>query len=436
MTQKERDRLVALKKAKKKLITQKQVAAELGISERQVRRMLQSLKERGDKAVVHAARGRRSNRKIAAAVEQRAVAILSREVYQGFGPTLAAEYLAKKHKLQVGRETLRGWMRHAELWRAKPQRVEKVHQWRQRRSCLGQLVQWVAKQAPFRAWDTSEHAWLEGRGPKLYLISMIDDATIRLIARFVMHDSTAENMRLLWSYLESHGRPVSFYTDKATLFANLPKTKRGEIAGKDRPELPPAQIGRALKELDIEWIPAHSPQAKGRIERSFDTAQDRLVKGVARGRSQDAGSSQCVLGGGISTLVESDAYRGCRLGCGCASPVGQRALPGGQSQSCRYPEGWRRLHDPVRGQAVSDSAGRHSCRFTGWHSARRKPFGWHVGRALPERVSGRCRMSASPQSDCPKPAQPHARHTVGHKSKWMKNFHIGKNDTSRKQSIR
>jgi transposase len=270
MTQKERDRLVALKKAKKKLITQKEAAAEIGVGERQVRRMLRSLKERGDKAAVHAARGRRSNRKVADQVREKAIRILSQEVYQGFGPTLAAEYLAKRHDVEVSRETLRGWMATAKLWRAKAQRVEKVHTWRTRRSRWGELVQ----------MDTSEHDWLEGRGPKLYLISMIDDASSRMLARFVEHDSTEENMRLLVSYLERHGRPVSIYTDKATLFANLPKTKRGETAGQDRSELPPTQIGRALQELDIEWIAAHSPQAKGRIERSFDTAQDRLVKGL------------------------------------------------------------------------------------------------------------------------------------------------------------
>ncbi len=270
MTQKERDRLVALKKAKKKLITQKHAAVEIGVSERQVRRMLRSLRERGDKAVFHGARGRKSNRKIADRVEQEAIRILSQEVYHGFGPTLAAEYLAKRHKLRVGRESLRGWMIEARLWRAQAKRVEKVHTWRARRSRCGELVQ----------WDTSEHDWLEGRGPKLYLISMIDDATSRLLARFVDHDSTAENMRVLKNYLELNGRPLSFYTDKATLFTNLPETRRGEIASKDRSELPPTQIGRALQELNIEWIAAHSPQAKGRIERGFGTAQDRLVKGL------------------------------------------------------------------------------------------------------------------------------------------------------------
>ena len=142
--------------------------------------------------------------------------ILRREVYAGFGPTLAAEYLAEKHGIHAGRETVRKWMIEGELWRAQRQGVEKIHQWRPRRSRVGELVQ----------WDTSEHAWLEERGPKLYLIGMIDDASSRVHARFVLHDSTEENMRLLWSYVERYGRPVSYYTDKASLFQTAPKTAR------------------------------------------------------------------------------------------------------------------------------------------------------------------------------------------------------------------
>ena len=135
MTQAERDRLVALKKAKKKLITQKQAAQELGITERHVRRLLRALKRRGDKAVVHALRGLPSNRKIAADTEQEAVTILRRPVYRGFGPTLASEYLAKKHSIAVSRETVRQWMIEAKLWRARKQRVEKIRlrRWQYRR---------------------------------------------------------------------------------------------------------------------------------------------------------------------------------------------------------------------------------------------------------------------------------------------------------------
>jgi hypothetical protein len=130
-------------------------------------------------------------------------------------------------------------------------------------------------------WDTSTHDWLEGRGERVYLISMIDDATSQLYARFVCHDSTAENMRVLQGYLKQFGRPGAFYTDKAGLFQTAIKTKRGEQRqGRDQPEMPPTQIGRALQELGIVWIGAHSPQAKGRVERQFGTAQDRLVKGL------------------------------------------------------------------------------------------------------------------------------------------------------------
>jgi len=130
-------------------------------------------------------------------------------------------------------------------------------------------------------WDTSEHDWLEGRGEKLYLIAMIDDATSRLFARFVRHDSREENMKLLWSYLEKYGRPLTFYTDKASHFQTAEKRKRDEPGvQKDPVEMPPTQIGRALRELGIAWIPTHSPQAKGRVERNFQTAQDRLVKGM------------------------------------------------------------------------------------------------------------------------------------------------------------
>ncbi len=271
MTQADRDRLVALKKAKKRLITQAAAAEELGVSMRQVQRLLGALKERGDKAVVHSLRGRPSNRRIEEKIQEEAVEILTTPVYEGFGPTLAAEYLTNQHGIEVSRETVRKWMMKAKLWRGKKAKVRAVHTWRPRRSRFGELVQ----------WDTSEHDWLEGRGEKLYLIAMIDDATSRLFARFVRHDSTEENMKLLGSYLEKFGRPVSFYTDKASHFQNTEKHKRDEPGvEKDAVEMPPTQIGRALRELGITWIAAHSPQAKGRVERNFRTAQDRLVKGM------------------------------------------------------------------------------------------------------------------------------------------------------------
>ena len=218
MTQAERDRLVTLKKAKKKLITQREAAEELGVSTRQVKRLLRALKKRGDRAVIHGLRGKPAKRRIPEATEKEAVQILAADVYQGFGPTLASEYLCQKHGIEASKETVRQWMIRGKLWQAKRERVKKIHQWRPRRSRFGELVQ----------WDTSEHDWLEGRGEKLYLIAMIDDATSQLWARFVRHDSTEENLKLLGSYLEKFGRPVAFYTDKASLFRTAEKRKRDE----------------------------------------------------------------------------------------------------------------------------------------------------------------------------------------------------------------
>src|SRR6266404_1438658 len=267
MTQQDRDRLVALKKAKKKLITQRQAAEELGQTERHVRRLLVKLRKQGDAAVVHALRGQSSNRKLDEKIKTKAMAMLRQEVYRGFGPTLASEYLAQQRQITVSRETVRAWMIEARLWHAARGRVKEIHVWRERRSRFGELVQ----------WDSSEHDWLEGRGPKLYLLAMLDDATSRALARFAEHDTTEENFRLLESYLRQWGRPGDFYTDQDSMFTvNRPARETDEEAW---PEAW-TQIGRALKELGAGWIGAHSPQAKGRIERFFGTAQDRLVKGL------------------------------------------------------------------------------------------------------------------------------------------------------------
>lgn len=242
MTQADRDRLVTLRKARKKLVTQREAAAELGVSVRQVQRLLRALEERGDKAVVHGLRGARSNRRIEEKIQQKAIRILAREEYEGFGPPLASEYLASHHGIAASRETVRQWMTGAGLWKPGKQKLERVHQWRPRRSRFGELVQ----------WDTSDHDWLEGRGEALYLIGMIDDATSRAKGRFVRRDSTEANMGMLEGWLRCYGRMLACYTDKAGLFQTAHKTKRDESrAGKDREPMPPTQIGRALGELNI-----------------------------------------------------------------------------------------------------------------------------------------------------------------------------------------
>jgi len=263
---KERDRLKVLHEVKGRLLTQRAAAGELGISEREVRRLLVRIAEEGDGGVIHRLRGKASNRRLPESLRTRTLKLVKAK-YGDFGPTLACEYLAKYHAVQVSKETLRQWLMAAGLRRGKRRKTEEVHVWRPRRGCRGELVQ----------WDTSVHDWLEGRGPQLHLVAMIDDATSQAYARFVEQDSTEENLRVLWGYLERRGRPVEFYTDKHSLFTVNRPPREGEDEA--WPEAL-TQIGRALRELGIGWIAAHSPQAKGRIERFFGTAQDRLVKGL------------------------------------------------------------------------------------------------------------------------------------------------------------
>jgi hypothetical protein len=263
---KERDRLKVLHELQGGHLTQGEAAGQLEISDREVRRLLARIAAEGDRGVVHRLRGKASNRRLPESLRSRALKLVKAK-YRDFGPTLASEYLAQDDALEVSKETLRQWMMAAGLRRGKRRQVEEVHVWRQRRSCRGELVQ----------WDTSVHDWLEGRGPRLYLVAMIDDASSQAYARFVERDSTEENLRVLWGYLERWGRPGKFYTDKSSLFTvNRPVVEAADEAVKE--EL--TQIGRALRDLGIGWIPAHSPQAKGRIERFFGTAQDRLVKGL------------------------------------------------------------------------------------------------------------------------------------------------------------
>jgi predicted DNA-binding protein (UPF0251 family) len=269
LSEKERDRLKVLHEVQRGHLKQRQGAGQLGMSERGFRKLLQRFRQKKDRAVVHGLRGRKSKRRLSAATARRVVKAFQTQ-YQDFGPTLAVEYLEKDLKICLSRETLRRLLIREGIWKAKPRRVKQVHVWRPRRSCRGELVQ----------WDTSVHAWLEERGPeKMYLIALIDDATSTLFARFVPADSSEQHRRVLWAYLEQYGRPQSVYTDKASLFQ--PTLAPGWQQEEPGPKTE-TQMGRAFRELGIEWIAAHSPQAKGRIERCFGTLQDRLVKGLRR----------------------------------------------------------------------------------------------------------------------------------------------------------
>lgn len=281
LSQKERDRLKVLHEVEQGHLRQRQGAEQIGLSERGFRKLLKRFREQGDGALVHGLRGRCSNRGLEPETATKAVDAVKQH-YGDFGPTLAAEYLLKDHGIDLSRETLRRILIREGVWKAKPKKMSEVHQWRERRSCRGELIQ----------WDTSVHAWLEERGPdKMYLIGLIDDATSTLFARFVPADSTEHHMRVLWAYVERYGRPLGVYTDKASLFQPTlaPGWKQEEPGAKTE-----TQLGRALRELGIEWIAAHSPQAKGRVERCFGTLQDRLVKGLRK--------AQCC------TLEEANRY--------------------------------------------------------------------------------------------------------------------------------
>lgn len=182
------------------MITQREAAEKTGVSDRRVRTPLQRK---------HGLRGRPSNRKLPAERKRQALAILKQPDWHDFGPTFAAEQLGKRHQIEVGKETLRGWMMEAGMWSSQSRQAEAVHPWRARRIGFGELVQ----------WDTSEHDWLEGRGPVRYLVRMIDDATSWSWGRFVERDTTPQNMGVLWEYLEQNGRMVDVYTDRDSMFA-------------------------------------------------------------------------------------------------------------------------------------------------------------------------------------------------------------------------
>jgi len=263
LTQRDRDRLKELHAVIRRRQTVAEAARHMRVSGRQARRLLRRLEREGDRGVIHRLRGRASNRAIPDEVRSRALKLLGQERYRDFAPTLAAEHLARVG-IAVSRETVRAWQSQAGLWRPRPQRIEAVHVWRERRAAFGELV----------LMDTSDHDWLEGRGPRLYLVAMIDDATSRLWGRFVESDSTAENLKTLKGWLEQYGRPLALYTDKNTIFQTPRTVEQIERWG----TAPPTHFAAALDELSIEWIAAHSPQAKGRVERLFETLQDRLVK--------------------------------------------------------------------------------------------------------------------------------------------------------------
>jgi hypothetical protein len=257
MSQRERDILKVMQGVIEGTRTQAEAARLLRRSARQVRRLQRRLEAEGDAGLVHRLRGRRSNHAYEDGLRRRVLRAY-RQRYRDFGPTLASEKLAGEG-LAVGAETLRRWLLAAGLWERKRRR-DPHRSRRPRRSCFGELVQ----------MDASIHDWLEGRGESLVLIAMIDDATSRVAARFYPAGTVEAHLDLLGTWLRAYGRPLAVYTDRHSIFE--PQDK-----GRALPD-GVTQFGRALGELDVELIRAHSPQAKGRVERLFGTLQDRWVK--------------------------------------------------------------------------------------------------------------------------------------------------------------
>ena len=254
----EADRAVVLAQVAERRLTQREAAARLGLSVRQVKRLLARYRERGAAGLVSGRRGKRSNNAIAAAVRREVMALVH-ERYADFGPTFAREKLVEDHGCRLSAETLRKWMIEDGLWRARERRSAVVHPSRPRRACVGDLVQ----------IDGSPHAWFEDRGPCCTLILYVDDATTRLLASaFFAAETTEAYMRTTRAHLAAHGRPVAYYSDRYGVFRVNRRDRAGELT----------QFGRALRTLDVGAIHAGSPQAKGRVERANRTLQDRLVK--------------------------------------------------------------------------------------------------------------------------------------------------------------
>jgi hypothetical protein len=244
-------------------LTQVEAAKLLGLTDRQIRRLLQRVQHAGDPGLVHRGRGKPSNRRIAASVKTKVLRLYDKQ-YGDLGPTLAAEKLVERDGMTLSAETLRGWRLAAGVThfrrRKRPHRA-----WRARKAHVGELVQ----------LDGSHHDWFEGRGPACVVMAYIDDASSRVFAQFYDHEGTRPAMDSFQRYVRQYGLPLALYADKHTTYQSPAEpTVEEQLAGTE----PRSQFGRALDELGVELIAAHSPQAKGRVERLFKTFQDRLIK--------------------------------------------------------------------------------------------------------------------------------------------------------------
>lgn len=261
MSDEELERKSQIEKALDKRITQKEASKKLGISERQMRRLIQRFKKEGAGGLVSKKRGLPSNRRVAEEVEKKAIAFMTRPMLRDFGPTLMTEKLEQMERIRLSKETVRRIMIEVGIHQAKTKKPVKVHLLRERRACRGELVQ----------IDGSKHAWLEDRAEKATLLVFIDDATSEILAlEFVEEESFFAYGEVCKRYFRELGVPISFYSDRFSVF----RTNRS----KDLAYEPVTQFQRALSGLDVKLICASSPEAKGRVERANATLQNRLIK--------------------------------------------------------------------------------------------------------------------------------------------------------------
>ena len=265
MSIKETERITVMDNLIARRIKQKHAAKQLGITVRQVQRIIGRYRKEGAAGLVHRSRGRISNRAIPDEKEKEIISLI-KKYYPDFGPTLACEKLEDIHNLSFSDETIRKIMTEENLWLPKKKKAKDIHPYRERRACLGELVQ----------LDGSPHKWFEDRVPACTLVAFIDDATSRIMdGCFVAYEGTFTLFEATEHYLKTHGKPLIFYVDKHSTFkinrqANIEEDLKDKQAQ--------SQFARAMDELAIEVIFANSPEAKGRIERLFETLQDRLVK--------------------------------------------------------------------------------------------------------------------------------------------------------------
>ena len=275
MSRREIERAQVMRAIQERRLTQKQAASQLVLSVRQVERLFARYKRDGPTGLVSRQRGQR-NHVLPEWLREEALRIV-RTRYLDFGPTLAHEKLLEVHGLRMSVETLRKWMTEDGIWKTRAQRKKRIQQPRHRRDCYGELVQ----------IDGSDHHWFEDRGPRCVLLVYVDDATSELMELWMCESESAFSyFHATRGYLECHGKPVAFYSDKAGVFrVNAKNPKAGDGF---------TQFGRAMNDLNIDIICANTPAAKGRVERANKTLQDRLVKEL-RLR-------------GICTMDEANAY--------------------------------------------------------------------------------------------------------------------------------